>query len=473
MKKTISLLISFFAVLLSAANVCESSNLRYQDHLDAPRNNLLILNSPEEELRTSYQAMRRILTLNTFETRAEEFEDQIFDPISMNNIPDQTEYMNETRDLKAKLNNIHSSMIRSFFSDHKSKFSHRLSLAKIDQQLFDAQNPLINPLNPRGVRGSFNHLGLPLNVRGVLNTLIGKIFHIIEDDNYVQRVRHVGSGMFSNLNLNNPVDLTAGNIFNLNSVITCAHVIEANDDEHILGAYFVPNDALDILTGFPLLLPNGNPLNTSDDLINYLQNSINSYLVNTYTARRRMGGNVFLFPNNSVTETKPQYFDNEDIVTLGIQLNIGNLQQLRQFNDPNITVNFNTIRNNLALNFNNGDQYFGIGYPGCDHYDLLPFENQNHHNNLLPINPHPQFNLIENRGYSPLMITSSRAYLAFDLNGVLHASPSFDNGIVRHEAPTAKGMSGGSLVRLSNGGNQIDVFGIISGGSDNFEEGCY
>ena len=40
-------------------------------------------------------------------------------------------------------------------------------------------------------------------------------------------------------------------------------------------------------------------------------------------------------------------------------------------------------------------------------------------------------------------------------------------------APTAKGMSGGSLVRLSNGGNQIDVFGIISGGSDNSEEGCY
>ena len=113
MKKTISLLISLFAVFLSVNNVCESSNLRYQDYLDAPRNNVLIMNSPEKDLRTAYNAMRNKLRLDTFETRAEEFEEQIFDPIDMNinNIPDQTEYMNEIRDLKIKLNNINSSIV--------------------------------------------------------------------------------------------------------------------------------------------------------------------------------------------------------------------------------------------------------------------------------------------------------------------------------------------------------------------------
>ena len=153
--------------------------------------------------------------------------------------------------------------------------------------------------------------------------------------------------MFSNLNLNNPVDLTAGNVFNLNSVITCAHVIEANDDERTIGVYFVPNDVLDQFTGFPQLRPDGNPLINSNDLINYLVNSINSYQISTYITKQRIfGGGIALFPNNNITATNPQYFNNEDIVFGNIQLNVGILQNFRQFNDPNITVSFNTIRNN-------------------------------------------------------------------------------------------------------------------------------
>lgn len=67
-----------------------------------------------------------------------------------------------------------------------------------------------------------------------------------------------------------------------------------------------------------------------------------------------------------------------------------------------------------------------------------------------------------------MVLTSSTSH---DI-GTNNARPSFNNGVVKHEAPTSKGMSGGLLARILN--NQIDVFSNIAGKSDTDEyEGCY
>jgi len=52
---------------------------------------------------------------------------------------------------------------------------------------------------------------------------------------------------------------------------------------------------------------------------------------------------------------------------------------------------------------------------------------------------HPQFALIDDSGFSPLMVTSSIAMDQQTFNQI----PRFNDGLVYHAAPTAKGMSGG------------------------------
>ena len=110
------------------------NKLNYQDYLPPPRNNPLINNSPEFLIREAYKALRRVILLNTFETRAEHFEDLILEQTDMNNIPNQNDYINEIQDLKEKLENIQSPMIKGFFSIHIKKLGGRLSFAKIDQK---------------------------------------------------------------------------------------------------------------------------------------------------------------------------------------------------------------------------------------------------------------------------------------------------------------------------------------------------
>lgn len=45
------------------------------------------------------------------------------------------------------------------------------------------------------------------------------------------------------------------------------------------------------------------------------------------------------------------------------------------------------------------------------------------------------------------------------------------NGLVKHEAPTAKGMSGGPLITIKN--DQIYFLGCVAGGTTDEKEACY
>ena len=419
-----------------------SEKIKFQDVFGELEVSNLLEESPEEQLKIAYYALRKNQSLDDLEEAAKDFKYLIYDPIDMLNIGDQKKYIELVKELKSNLA-ILPGILSPYFEEYKKELENRLCLAKIDQQLFEG----------RGRGGDFNHPSFSEDIQNVLNKLIGKIFHIIEErDDHNEpsyHVRHVGSAILAKIDESNqPVDLSAGNITDLTNALTCSHVIESKPLERLLGIYFVPNDALDSLTGFPPTLHTDDPLNDIGELMYYLRNSPDSYLIDTYTTRKRVESIPKPSPGNKIKETNPQYLQNEDIVSLELTPKFLGLHPFRQFDSQNISVSVKTIRENLPLQFDDGNQYFAIGYPGCDHYDLT----------IEPFSSHAQHSLIDDRGYSPLIVTSA---LAKDHR------PLFSNGIFKHDAPVAEGMSGGSLLRIS--GNQIDIFGVIS----QPERGCY
>ncbi len=93
--------------------------------------------------------------------------------------------------------------------------------------------------------------------------ITGKIFHITQSLNgagaIIENVTGVGSGILINQvagvggvpTINNLAAVPLGDVGvqQLNGVLICAHVLSAEDDEHI-EAYFVPSDMLDLIYGF-------------------------------------------------------------------------------------------------------------------------------------------------------------------------------------------------------------------------------
>ena len=424
-------------------------HLKYQDYLEGPRNAALMPNSEEHNLRESYQALRKIMKLETFEDRARIFKTQIFNPIDMNNIPNQSEYINEVLDLKEKLRNIEPEILCSYFKAHRKRLEFRLDLARLDQQIFNYHSNII----PCAIRGSFNHPGLINdNIRKVLRNLVGKIFHITVNEQQIQRVRHVGSGCFANLSNDGPEELNYN--LPLNGIITAAHVVTSEENERLEGIYFIPDDFL-ISTGFPSQLSDFTLVQDANGLITFLQTSENSFKISSYTTKKRVGGGVELFQGNSAKETNPQFLDNEDIIYGRIELHP--MQNFSQFFDQTISVSFQCIRNNLPINFMKDENYFSMGYPAQENYALTPFNNHFH------------FNLLNDRGFSPLVISSGRVHN----QGSPNMMPSLSQGKIFHEAPTAEGMSGGPLFKINNNHQQIDIFGIVTAGTESIEEGCY
>jgi len=460
--KNLFLLALFFSSSIQATQI----NLIGDDPNYAPRVVVLQPGSLEEDLRTTYNRIIQPLNLNNFRARCEDFKDNIFFPINMNDFPDQSDYIDETIDIRNKIN-IFPAILRPYFKKHKSDLLNRIDLAKIDQQL----------ITQDGHKGNFNFQHIGVNYRNPLHTLVGKIFHVTQEKDEDPEVNDVGSAILASFNQNLPLNMAANKQYSLNGVITCSHVLEADEDEHILGTYFVPNNFLDADIGLPLITTSGNNINTVDDLISFLQNDHQSYLINTYTNKNKLyenqwdtgipvtkiftGNTEKSFLGSNINITKPQYWDNEDIA-FGYFKN-----QEIQYRDQNISVCFDSIRKNQALAFNHGDKYFAIGYPGCSHYDTDA--NTYNLNNALFNKITATQALIDDLGISPLFITSNT--VTIDAWNNIDTSPVFNNGIITHSAITAKGMSGGPLVKIAN--NQINVFGVITSGDMNGQEGCY
>ncbi|WP_032114165.1 hypothetical protein [Candidatus Paracaedibacter symbiosus] len=298
--------------------------------------------------------------------------------------------------------------------------------------------------NRRGVRGSFNHPLIPQNVQTSLSSIVGKIFHITQEEGEPEDVMDIGSGMMAKLTNGKPSNIKNGDM--LNGVMSCAHVLESGGDEHLIGVYFVAHDHLNPITGLPE--DQINPVNSAQDLMQYLRTNPNSYEIDLYSIKRRTNL-ISIIEGNNVNATNPQYWSNEDII-------FGTFKTVAHLYSHNTRIKFNTITADTPFKITKRRKpYFAAGYPGCSHYNKRKFKGD------------ANYSLIKEIGLSPLHITSA---LPKYHKGVLKR-PLLKDGRILHEAPAAKGMSGGPLFRVKN--TKVKIFGCITSGEDGEEEGCY
>jgi len=211
------------------------------------------------------------------------------------------------------------------------------------------------------------------------------------------------------------------------------------NNDHIKGIYFVPNSCIDLISGFPIH-PECKVTNELA-LINFLNNSENSYQIQYFYSKRK--NNIPPFPFRSSAEfSKPQYYDCEDLAVGEIALRKG--QEFLLY-PGNVSISFSYITNTDKVDFKNNEPYFSMGYPAFWHYDLNDFST------------HPQYELIQKYGPSPPLVLSKTCQKFCEEISI----PCYENDEIRHGIPTAQGMSGGPLVRIGN--NWLEVFGIING----------
>lgn len=380
-------------------------------------------------------------------------EDSLFLPIDITAIPDQTSLLPRLRAIRNSLNGS-DPLINPLLKNLKELVSNRIDLARIDQNIY----------NGRGRIRTFNHPNFTPNVQNALASITGVIFHITKSlgagGAINESVKGVGSGTLVHFvpdgaGIPTIQNLVAGGNAQLNGILTCAHVLTSDDGESI-EAYFVPSTELNLTFGLPnainaIAIPGGA---TPNDLILFLRNNPNSFRITSYNLwQRHLGPGLMFALNNSMTATSPMYLDHEDMIVASITPNAGAI--LRNYNAP-ATVNF--IRGGVAAaaavaGAGAGiNEYFSIGYPGCDQYDLT----------LAPLVGVFDQALTDELSFSPLFITKA----SIAQQGAIVVN----NGQIMHKAPAAAGMSGGPL--LMTLGNTVNIFGVITQGSDNDEVAC-
>lgn len=356
----------------------------------------------------------------------------------------------QLRNIHARFgNSIHGLPNNNIFSQHfrsmQSIILNRIKKAKIDEAI----------LNNEARMNDFNFINIPPAAQAALNILVGAIFHISETEDGIQRVSRVGSGIA----VPNGIKDNIGNVINLNTsnigtILTCGHVLAAKPHQKIK-IYFVPKRSLhfsgwprpDLLIGY-----------NKAAFINFLQTHNEAFRLNPFLIKRNI-----VPPNLTsqpfVEHSQPQYFQKEDAALASIayrheqpHLQIAQNVTLRIINDHE------NYLNNLRVN---QEYYFAIGFPGMHH----------HLTNLYFHIPEAQAyqNWVTQKGKSPLIVSRQIA----QNNG--QAFPSLANGRIRHNASTAKGMSGGTLVALSVNGAIpcINIFGIITSGNINVNHATF
>ena len=391
----------------------------------------LVANSPQTYLIHYYNRLRKKLSLKKFHKRCHEFYCSIMIPLNNFQL-DQNLFIRYLMEMIETLPNL-PSFLSLHFQKHIHLMNIRLDLARIDHNV--NQN--------RGIKSTFDLPNFPINIRIALNELVGKVFIITQTPSDTS-VKYSGSATLCLLNGNDIENINGSQTGQLNSILTCSHMLDVIENEHVMGFYFVPNNNIDRDTG----LPTGDIqiVNDKISLINYLNDSNNSYRINFLRSKRRDKFPPFQERTNFEV-SKPQYWDKEDISIGEIALKPNQSFKSVQ---ADVQISFSPIRNTEALNFANGERYFAIGYAGLYHHD----------SDLLVT--HHQYQLVKEIGVSPLVVTSNISQSMEDLQ---LSEPRFLDGAIQHCSPTTAGMSGGPLIRISN--NQIDVFGVINGRNKN------
>ncbi len=434
---TSTVLFSFITVSVYNLSYASNTNLDidFSLHLEAPDPNDLTDNSPQKDLRDAYNNIREIYNPNQLMNKINEFKKFIYAPVDFPPDNNQTEFLKEIRSLKAKLE---KSFFREKFSDAITVLGNRIDNARIDAQVFRNQ----------ALRG-INHADFSPSLRNALNEVIGKIFYTTLNDNE-EEVTRSGSAILVSLDPTSNLPMTLVNGGLLNGIMTCAHVIATDKDERAIGAYFVPNKYLDHETGFPL----AETVEDEESLGEYLENpSEEVYRLSTYFTKQRTENDFKLSKENDILSANPQYRRNEDMVFVKFE------------NTPitynhNVKINFFNVCTKQLTKFSDNEKYYAIGYPACDHHDTTFFQDHDHED------------LVENMSCAPLFVTSASVQAS-------NFIPVFEQGKIRHKAPTASGMSGGVIIQIAHEiENTIEteiiyIMGNIASGVDDNENGCY
>ncbi len=380
--------------------------------------------------------------IKLFNKKFEDFENSILYPVHITSPSFLKISRKALRHLSKEGNKPKNSILYSLIEDRLiPKLSNRIDLARLDNNIskgFGSRKKIDNFGNK--IRKSF----FSLERKKALSYLTGRIFQVEYIDHNIDINKSNLLGTSSGLlidwdNINFKINnLSANSNTALNSILTCAHSFSVEDGR--AKAFFVPTKKLNLETGFPKKI---NDLHGSAGLIYYLENNKNSYPLNSLHIKDRK---LNQWEKISLKMGQPQYLNNEDLVVGRINLSGKNILNYNE----DIPISFDTN----DINKLNCKVIFALGYPGCDHYDV----------NHLTANY-----LVQSEGIAPFFITSrlmnkkSNRFVV-DVNV---------NGLIKHYSPCAPGMSGGSLFYLNKKDNGINIFGVITAGEDEDEQGCH
>jgi hypothetical protein len=226
-------------------------------------------------------------------------------------------------------------------------------------------------------------------------------------------------------------------------------MVAGDSESPYLEFYFVRSEHISSDTGFPYSYLIGNALGVvldpqtlsqinTQNFIQYLRNKSNNHANNNEV--RRITNFTALNSCTSCLECNSPKYDYAADCGYGV-LNAGFTFA------PNTLAPIRIHSGIPAGNYN----YYAIGYP-CFHYYLTVG---------LSI-------LAQERNLSPFTISRSNS-----VQPIGNAPLIMQNGLIRHDAASAPGMSGGPLLRFNNNTNTIEVFGVIKSSDMNGEYACH
>lgn len=373
----------------------------------------------------------------------DEFDLSIYAPRTSASLPNVVNSQNLLTAIRFAYNNINqfvcnqqNNVFRGYLLQNLQKvlssLEYRYALAKIEDKV----------LNGSAFMGNNALNGIPNNFHNTIRLLTGRIFVVKAVTGIDPEIIGDSSAMI--------IPHTVAHDVLYDQIITCCHAMVADDAESpYLEFYFVRSENINPDTGLPHSYLIGNALSVglapqtlsqinTQNFIQYLRNQSKNHANNNEV--RRITNFTPLNSCTSCLECHSPKYDSATDFGYGL-LNSG-------FTFP-LNTNFAPITIHQGIPAGNYN-YYAIGYPAFDYYSTVGLDV-----------------LAQERNLSPFTITRSNSQL---LNQQCLLVLSLVNGLIRHDATSSPGMSGGPLLTFMD--NRIVVFGVISSSSMANEYAC-
>ncbi len=334
--------------------------------------------------------------------------------------------------------------LRKKFQETLNIIADRYGLAKIENMVINGNGflgPNVIPIVPDGPAANVNIF------RNTISNLIGRIF-VVKNIGGVSRIMGSSSGMI--------IPRKRGGVVVYDRIITCCHSMMPTDSSLGLEFYFVRSQNLNPATGLPnsttigpVIAPALAPGQTYDQIVNsqhfiaYLRQESNSLV--SHDIRRITKFKSFDRHTSKLDHHTPKYNPETDC-------GYGTLN--REFLFPAANFAKICILHNLPVGIYH---YYALGYPGFPYYDTTGLNVLSQEQQISPLTmtrgqsntPDPA---IPGPGHFMLMV--------------------MNNGLLRHEASSMKGMSGGPVLIFDQLRSKINILGIVGYGSMDENYAC-